>query len=174
MHWDLVAGNLDFHKDFFHLWVIFWVSDLQGLLHHSQEGLSRFMGGCRIYSQDRCLCILANAHVGDISGFLGIWCYSPQLLEKHFYPWMDVKLLLGRRRDTNERCLILPCCWYNCQTSFCIGCFTILKSMPTTVVSQQSNTARRKGKREYDPYLHEHFSEVEHYTSSSYLLLTKT
>ena len=49
--------------------------------------------------------LLPNTWVGETSpGFLGVWCWIPQLPQRHFCPWMDTKLLLlGRGGWTGTR-----------------------------------------------------------------------
>ena len=145
MHWNLLAGNLNFHKDIF---ICGWFSETmfsRDFCTTSKRSWSRFTGHCRIYSQDRCVYLLPSAHVGETSGFLS---YIPQLPQKHFCLWTNAKLLLLGLWgwDTDEGCLIQPCCWWNCQTSVFIGSLHHPQVKPAVTVFQQSSTAGRKGK----------------------------
>ena len=53
--------------------------------------------------------LLPNAQAGKTPlGFLGIWPWIPQFPQRHFYLWIDARLLL--LEGQNEGHLIRPCC----------------------------------------------------------------
>ena len=56
------------------------------------------MGHCKIHSQDQGLYAhYPTSQQGKIlSESFGIWCWIPQLPQRHLCPLMDVKLLLWR------------------------------------------------------------------------------
>lgn len=62
--------------------------------------------------------LLPNAQAGKTPlGFLGIWPWIPQFPQRHFYLWMDARLLLWRDKMkdilfshvADVKCLILVC-----------------------------------------------------------------
>lgn len=154
MYWNLVAGNLGFHKVFsaagdFSETVFSW-----DFCTMSKRCWSGFMSHCRIYNQDRCVCILPNAHVGETSEFCSIWCYIPQLSKAFLFMfecqivvrvgvWTQMKnVLFSHVADITVKHHLY---WLVSPTS----CYSL-----STV--QYSREKRERG----------HFSEAEHYTPS--------
>ena len=88
--WNLPSGRLDFYK----------VSLAHGCLLQSvlsrfyltvaERGWGRFTGSCWLHSLYQGLSAYYQMQVGKTSpGSLGIWCWIPQLPQRHFCLWMD-------------------------------------------------------------------------------------
>lgn len=102
-YWNFFSGNLDFHE------ALSSVDDHPDQCFPSAPGLwprgagtsSQSTGGSTA-SAEVCLPI-TDIQMGDTPlGSPGIWCWVPQVPQRHFYSWMDAKFLLlcwGRMRD---------------------------------------------------------------------------
>lgn len=113
--WNFSSRNLDFYKGF-HLWTIDCVTVFQGLLCCGQEKLELVhepLQGPHLEAKSGCQ--LSNAWVARfLSGPL-VYDVVPQLPQKHFFPWMDVKFLSWGTSYATINVYITYVFYLNCQ-----------------------------------------------------------
>lgn len=92
---NFCSGSLDFHKgSLVSVFRAAWTAPRLGLVHRllqcPQPG-------------PQSVCLLPDAQLCETSPeSLSIWCWIPQLPQRHFYPWMCAKFLLSGRTKTRD------------------------------------------------------------------------
>ena len=111
MCWNFSTRNLDIHKGSLVLgWLFKTVFPGAPRPRLRGTGAGSWATEGTTAQTEVCLYLLSDAWVGETSPkSLGIWCWIPQIPQRHFSLWMMLNYCC-REGDKNERGLLLPWC----------------------------------------------------------------
>lgn len=128
-YWNFLSGNLHFHKALLSMgdYPLFSRCSLTMTKRGWKHSWATAESTAKM---EVCLPITQCTSGQGFSRSVGVWCWIPQLLQRHFCSWMGAKFLLLRigGGGTNKGHLMLLRCWYQllyiCNSSLCPVCIS--------------------------------------------------